>query len=192
MKVTSATFRYFESPQKQQRSEENWGNDWLTSMHEAVLPEPVSWMPQTLGWLALSIIIAILLLFSFWRIWRRWQANSYRRQACAQLREIQQQLSVTNVSAADIERLRIVPELVRRCALHTWPRDRVAGLMGQDWLEFLNAATDRPLLSPVSGYLLNRLAYCSEQELQTLSGECCSNFIKELQLWISQHKRSSS
>ncbi len=92
------------------------------------VPEPpeISLWPQTAGWLVLGIV---LLAVTAWLI-RRWRAgrraDAYRRAALAELA----------VAGDDPARLAAI---LRRAALVAFPRARVAGLHGDDWLAFLES-----------------------------------------------------
>ena len=95
------------------------------------VPEPpaVSLWPQTAGWLVLGIV---LLAVAAWLI-RRWRAarraNAYRRAALMEL------------AAAGDDPARLAA-ILRRAALVAFPRARVAGLHGDDWLAFLESSCD--------------------------------------------------
>ena len=66
-----------------------FGNPLLRGeLHEIVSPEPINWMPQTLGWQILGLVLAIGLLRRFWRLFRSWLRNRYRREAQARLRQL--------------------------------------------------------------------------------------------------------
>ena len=65
-------------------------------LHDIVVPEPVSWMPQTAGW---YIVLALLVLGSAYiayRAYRRARANRYRKDALGELARIEQQLRDKN------------------------------------------------------------------------------------------------
>lgn len=93
-------------------------------------PPPVSMRPETWGWAVLAALLALALLWGLWRLWRRWQADAYRRGALRLL------------AAAGDDPARIA-EILRRTALSAYPRDRVAGLAGAEWLAFLTASGGR-------------------------------------------------
>ncbi|WP_424929269.1 DUF4381 domain-containing protein [Amaricoccus tamworthensis] len=103
--------------------------DLLNQLAEPERPAPVSMLPQTAGWLVLAILILVLIAYLVFRIWRRWRAAAYRRAALDEL----VQAGDDPVAVADV---------LRRTALAAWPRSKVAGLTGGDWLAFLDATGD--------------------------------------------------
>jgi hypothetical protein len=94
----------------------------LSKLHDFVQPPPPSWIPHTIGWYVLLALLAAAILFFAVRALHRWWKNRYRRDA---LREIY---------AAPLTEL---SEILKRTALITWPREKVASLTGQQWLDFL-------------------------------------------------------
>jgi len=94
----------------------------LSGLHDFITPAPPLWMPQTIGWYVLFAVLAALVLFLIVRGMRHWWKNRYRREA---LREIQ------SAPLAELS------EILKRTALITWPRSRVASLTGKSWLDFL-------------------------------------------------------
>lgn len=106
----------------------------LDLMHDPVMPEPVSWAPQTDGWwIALGWLLAVIGLAALrYRRYRR--RNRYRREALAALRTIESQATQDPRGSAVA-----VAQLVKRTALAVWPREQVAALYGEQWAEFLVA-----------------------------------------------------
>jgi len=94
----------------------------LSGLHDFVQPSPPSWLPQTIGWYVLFALLAAGILFFSARAIRRWWKNRYRREA---LRELQ------------TAPLAQSSEILKRTALVTWPRSKVAALTGKSWLDFL-------------------------------------------------------
>lgn len=90
-------------------------------------PEPVAipMIPQTPGWIVLGVLAALALAWAVRKLVLHRRANAYRR---AGLRELDR-------AGDDAAR---VAEVLRRTALAGFPRRQVAGLSGQDWLEFLD------------------------------------------------------
>jgi len=110
--------------------------DPLAGLSDWHLPDPVSWWPPAPGWWALLVLLlAVLAAASIGlRHWRRRRAMP--RAALAQLVELRTSLE------RDGDERRFVAELsrlLRRVALARFPRERVAGLSGRDWLGFLDA-----------------------------------------------------
>ena len=94
----------------------------LEKLHDFYQPQPPPWVPQTVGW---YIVFALLLLLAAWGAWHlcaSWRRNRYRREA---LKEMEH---------ADIS---AIPVLLKRTALVAWPREEVASLSGDAWLQFL-------------------------------------------------------
>ena len=104
----------------------------LDLMHELVLPEPVSWMPQTVGWPVIVVWLIAVVLSAGWYGFKRWQKNRYRREALAELESLKAQAK-TDPSAAAGE----IAALVKRTALAAFPRQTVANLHSADWARFL-------------------------------------------------------
>lgn len=104
-------------------------------------PAPVSMWPQTAGWLWLMAAVVVVLGFVAWRIfaWRR--ATAYRRAALAALEQ-----------AGDDPAA--IAEILRRAALAGYARDQVAGLYGQDWLQFLDRTAGTSFATSPAGAVL--------------------------------------
>lgn len=123
-------------------------------------PDPVSWAPQTVGWVWASLLLVVGGLLVARLVVRQRRTNAYRAAARAEL---------ASVGDDPVQ----VALILRRAALAGFPRSDVAGLSGDDWLNFLDqsfpgsgfsngpgrviaAAPYSPQPAPVPG--LNRLA----------------------------------
>lgn len=99
----------------------------LDQLAEPPEPPPVPMVPQTFGWVVLAVLALMLLAWFGWHMWRRWKSDAYRRAALAELSGVgDDPLPIANI--------------LRRTALAVWPRERVAGLTGPDWLAFLDTS----------------------------------------------------
>jgi hypothetical protein len=129
-------------------------SELLTRLEGIVEPAPVSWVPQTVSWLVLGIVLlGLVFVLAFWSI-RRWRSNRYRREALAELAAIEKRLR-----AGDHGAIVTVAVLLRRVALHIAPRERVASLTGEKWLGFLNGHVRHSVFTESAARLLIDVAY---------------------------------
>jgi len=144
-------------------------NPVLSKLHDYYQPAQPAWVPQTVGWYVLFVLLALLLLWLLFRTIHRWFANRYRREA---LRELA--LTTPDQFSA----------LLKRTALAVWPRDQVASLSGDDWLKFLSEAAKLQSFQTAPGNQIENLALCTsspspeeEHALRTITAQ-----------WIRRHR----
>ena len=99
--------------------------DLLDRLAEPAEPAPVSMAPETVGWAVLAVLVAAMVLGLVVLAVRRRRANAYRRAA----------LALVSQAGDDGP---AIAAILRRTALATYPRARVASLSGTDWLAFLD------------------------------------------------------
>ena len=102
----------------------------LDLLHALVEPAPVPWVPQTIGWLVVTIWLVAVIAIIALRAVSRWRSNRYRRAALAELRRISADPSHPLLAQE-------VAALLKRTALAVFPRSDVASLYGTDWASFL-------------------------------------------------------
>ncbi|MCV9999633.1 DUF4381 domain-containing protein [Pararhizobium sp. YC-54] len=108
----------------------------LRQMADIALPPPVSMMPATWGWAVLAGLVVLALAFALWRWLRRRAQNRYRRDALAELAVLEARIGT---GPERLQALAALPAIVKRTALAVWPREQVAALSGEPWVEFLKA-----------------------------------------------------
>ena len=113
-------------------------------MHDIVLPDPISWWPLAPGWWVILLLLTLAMVWIITAAYRRWKKNAYRRAA---LRELK------NISPADI------PALVKRVSLSIYPREQIATLSGEAWLEFLDQSGNTQDFTQGPGRHLLELSY---------------------------------
>jgi hypothetical protein len=110
--------------------------DPLAGLRGYRLPEPVSWWPPAPGWWLLVLLGLVLLGLALVWILRRRRRRAPARAAARELAALRAALARDGDAGAF---LRGLSRLLRRYALTRFPRERVAGLTGADWLAFLDA-----------------------------------------------------
>lgn len=152
----------------------------ISQLKEIALPEPVSYMPQTWGWLVLAaVLVFALLAAAAWRYWQ-WQRNRYRREALLRLSELETAI------AADFQALRELPELLKRVALSMPGDEPPASLSGEHWQRFLQAHSREPLPADFARQLA-QLAYAPPAQLQALAGERGHALLANARRWVETH-----
>lgn len=105
------------------------------------LPEPVGWWPLAPGWWALMAVAVVGLVWLLLKYRQRWRRSAARRYALRQLRRYVD----AYVNHRDAVMLGSqLSALLRRTMLAYAPREKVAGLTGEDWLAFLDRGLERP------------------------------------------------
>ncbi len=104
--------------------------DPLSALRPIHSPPPVSWWPPAPGW---WILAAAVLLLLAWLV--RWYLRGrMRRAALRELEELEK-----NSTLSDRDFAAAVSLILKRYALHCFPRQEVASLSGREWLEFLDS-----------------------------------------------------
>lgn len=147
----------------------------MSLMHDLVLPEAISRVPEGPGWWILLAWLVATGLIVARRIILRRRANAYRRHAVALLRDIASDETLDSGEAAAQ-----IAVLIKRTALAVYPRETVASLYGADWAQFLrDSASNDPVVSEAA-----------EDLAQAAYRECVSG--KELAVparrWIRVHR----
>jgi Domain of unknown function (DUF4381) len=141
----------------------------LGSLHNFCQPPPPPWTPQTVGWYVLFAVIGLLVIWLTRRAIRRWIADRYRREA---LREL----------------LATAPDgfsaLLKRVALAAWPREKVASLNGDAWLNFLNETSGDNAFRHAPGNRIEEIAL----RPKTVSTEDSQTLREIVANWIRRHR----
>lgn len=151
----------------------------LRSLADIVTPPPVSWMPQTWGWVLLAVLAWSLIMLLAWRWLKRWRKNRYRREALRLLRNLDRDQLCDGV-----------PELLKRVALAAWPREHVAHLSGKEWVEFLAAAAPGNKVGQQLAALLAEDEYKSGRN-PAPPPKLAGDLIASAALWIEKHHVST-
>lgn len=150
--------------------------DPLSQLRDIHLPEPVSWWPPAPGWWLAGFIslAALIALFYFLRRWR--VKNRYRKVALKILSQL-------DVQDNELTSLEAISELLRRVAIQTFGREKVAALAGEAWLAFLDKTGRTTDFSKGPGRVLGSDLYRPSVEAD----------VEQVQLiarkWIKEHRQ---
>lgn len=143
----------------------------LTEIVEPSAPAAISWLPQSTGWLCVFALLCLYLAYRVYLKIKQYQANAYRRAALAEL--------------ASLEKLEVLPVLIRRAALYAYPRADVASLIGRDWEKWLDQRCAGSHFSTQFAGLLSSLAYMPSSALQDKQIE---QFKAQVAHWLKHHE----
>lgn len=152
------------------------GSYILRDIFDVAVPEPVSWMPQALGWQILLFIASCAGAYFAYRYARRWFQNRYRRQAIVAL----QQFDPAEQSAAETLFSIMKGMLIHLDALH-------APLFAEQFLACLDnypSHNDRPFTSQLGQAWLNSIVV----ESSCLSFEQYGQLRTMCLLWANSHQ----
>jgi Domain of unknown function (DUF4381) len=160
----------------------------IRSLADIVSPPPVSWMPQTWGWAALALLVVLLAIWGAWRWHQHRQANRYRRDALAELADLEQRLDAPQSRA---EALAAIPVLLKRTALAAWPREVVSPLSGSAWVAFLRANAGGATFPDKAAALLDDAEYRGAQALEAFGKDEARAVGAAARQWIEGHRVSA-
>lgn len=131
-------------------------------LRDLQLPAPTGWWPLAPGWWLLIALLAVCFVWLVVRAWRHWRLNAPRRFALHRLAAIRREFE----QGADPVLLgKELSELTRRTMLAYVPRGAVAGLTGNDWLNWLDQGLDDRPFSDGPGRTLETLPYMNPQRI---------------------------
>jgi hypothetical protein len=154
-------------------------------LHDIVVPEPVSLVPQAIGWWIVAAVLLAAMATAGVAIVRHRAANRYRREALARLHAIEAELAEPGTRVAAAGRL---PELVKRTALTVRPRPEVASLSGAAWLDLLDESSGGRDFRDGPGRLLPTLAYAKPADLDAIPVGELRSLVKLVERWIRRHR----
>ncbi len=107
----------------------------LAQLRDIHPPASIGWWPLAPGWYVLAIIATVALLIGFFFLRRHYVNGRARRQGLRLLSVYKQQYQREANSQLIAAR---ISELLKRVALVYFPREKVASLQGESWIQFLN------------------------------------------------------
>lgn len=152
---------------------DDFGGEQMWGLKELPYPDAISMTPQTMGWMLLAAILLALAGWLGWRIYRRWKANAYRRNALASIEDMRSEPAL----AVDL------PFLLRKTALMAFDRQTVASLRGKAWIGWLNETAAGTAFSDSDADSLDALAYSKQQ----IDGQRLRHLLENSRRWVERH-----
>jgi len=156
-----------------------FGNYALRGFTHLAEPDGVSLWPGAPGWQILASLLALWLALLGWRHWQRWRRNRYRREALAALRAAR--------TLGPEKRLQVMARLLKASALAAFPRQDVAALSGESWLDWLDRHAPEPF-SLDSRRLLAAGQYRAGEPPETRELELLD---RECERWLCSHREAA-
>jgi hypothetical protein len=159
----------------------------LRSLKDIVTPQPVSWFPQTWGWIAVAVVLVALVLALLVRQVMRYRANRYRREALLELQALEREIRDPATRRHAVQAL---AALLKRTALAAWPRADVAPLSGVAWIEFLRKQEDDGVAEALAT-MLDDLEYHGDGSMKTMPSNIAGDIVASARQWIERHHVSA-
>jgi hypothetical protein len=160
----------------------------LEKLVDIVVPQPVSFVPQTWGWAVLGFLVVLFAARAVLRWRRRRKANRYRTEALAELVRIERAMDEDPASGVALQ---AIPPLLKRVALAAWPRSRVAALTQSRWVDFVAAAAADGALPAPLAKLLNDTEYRPVADIAAIRPEEARACAQAARHWIEAHRVSA-
>lgn len=163
----------------------------LDNLHDIVVPEPVTWWPPAPGWYLLGALILFAASWFFINAIENWWKNRYRGAAIKELN----QLRHSTRKLENHELIRRLNDILKRVTLNAWPREEVATLSGEQWLEFLTENANLPGNGTAFGSEQTRVlrdAAYSKKICNALSSTEMDEIFSTAEHWIRRHEASSN
>lgn len=149
------------------------------------LPEAIGWWPPAPGWWMLLVII-ILLGFWLLRHYRGWQKRrAIRRSVESELQAIDKAFQQHRDTHRLVQELSI---LLRRVSMSVAPRQKVAGQVGEQWLQQLDELASSQLFDTETGRQLISAPYQPEPQVDSQALlEICRQWLHQVNRRWNSH-----
>ena len=134
--------------------------DALAQLKDINFPPAIGWWPLARGWYLVMALIFILVVFFLYRAYQRYLNGRAKKQALNLLELYATQYAKEGTTQLTSAR---ISELLKRVALVYYPRQQVASIHGQDWIDFLNKTSKRLDFESVKTMLLDSPFKLNEQ-----------------------------
>jgi Domain of unknown function (DUF4381) len=126
-------------------------NPELQQLKDIHLPHAINMWPVAPGWIMLFALVLSLFFYLSYFGYQRYKRKKTVKFALAKLKELKL-LNIENPQNINIAVE--ISTLIRRTALHYFRREEIAGLSGNEWLNFLNHSGNTTQFTDETGRLL--------------------------------------
>lgn len=159
----------------------------LDNLHDIVVPDPGPWWPPAVGWLVFVSLVAVGVAWLCVHRCLVWYKNRYRGAALAELNRIKSTVGEQGRHRS----IRELDHVLKRVALSAWPRQQVASLSGDRWIDFLNQNGNLPggrqAFNSDQVRVIRDIAY-SSKACQRLTEQEFGHLFDAAELWIRRHQ----
>lgn len=148
----------------------------LAKLHDIHLPAPIGWWPLAPGWYFLILLGFVVLALAAYFIHHHYLNGRAKRQALQLLEQFEQEYQREHNSQLSSMK---ISELLRRVSLVYFPREEVASLQGESWLQFLAKNSKGINFDALRSYLLE-LPYQPAQDIDL------QPLFRGIKSWIKQ------
>jgi len=127
-------------------------------LRDIQIPEEISWWPPAVGWWVLVVLIP-LCVYLIYRLYKRITRKTALKTAKKYFRTLRD-----NEQLSKQEKLAELSSLMRRTAVSLYPREEVASLTGDDWLNFLDESIANRGFNSDTGWLLTEGLYSKKDD----------------------------
>jgi hypothetical protein len=148
---------------------------------EVFEPARIALRPETLGaWLTLGVFALLVGAAVAWLV-LRFVRRRHRRVATRELDALSRDFAATR----ELTPLEKLPAVLKRCALGSFPRERVAPLAGEAWREFLDATCHAAPFADGAGRALVTLTTRGASSLDAIQAPL---LIGAARTWVRRHR----
>lgn len=133
-------------------------SDALSELADIRVPGEISWWPLAPGWWVLLAVLVALAVYGAWRMQKRLILQRRLGGAVNEVTKARKALSVAGENNMDQRLIYVntVNAVLRRVAMMHFDHNSVAGLSGQQWINFLREHDKAGLLTPELAEVLSQ------------------------------------
>jgi hypothetical protein len=148
----------------------------LSNLRDIHLPDAVSIWPLAPGWYIVLVLLLVITAYFYYR-YAKSKKHRYYFSALQELEMIRHQKMTLPITEILIQ----LSALLRRTALARYPRQEVAGLQGEAWLQFLDQTSQTTAFTEGPGHVLITGPYQRHvtAKIETIFG-LVENWIKQV------------